>query len=301
MFFLALRIVTTTKHNEKKGTELTRTRAAPVVMNSLLQRNNQRSNNPANVPQYPTRPMLHNMKKRFKISKTVRTDCELLPAGKDTIIRVMRVEKEGGRLIYFFVVKGFHFRKTGNKFGRDWKYKGQIAYAECCPGWVEYVWVNDGKEVPTNARGCGISSLLTRLCLMDPVINNPRITAKHPEITNKASKNLPKNVRDKVDAYCQLAFVGLEMAADPKDAAFGYLSAARKENYEFLIVQERLVQATINQYIDNAIFNYYNILTAGEKYDPITGRIGPCECDVFGRNNQNNECYAFKGYWYFCK
>ena len=49
----------------------------------------------------------------------------------------------------------------------------------------------------------------------------------------------------------QSALVGLEMAAVPKDAAFGYLSAALKENYEFLIVEERLV--------DNPTFNYYEL------------------------------------------
>ena len=81
-------------------------------------------------------------------------------------------------LIYitnFYVVPGPGFTKTKKKeYDMESAYEGQLAYAQCQPGWVEEIWVNNGKSeyaAPINARRCGIASLLTRLCLIDPIIN----------------------------------------------------------------------------------------------------------------------------------
>ena len=41
------------------------------------------------------------------------------------------------------------------------------------------------------------------------------------------------------EVHCKNAFVGLHMVANPKDAAYAYLSAAMQENYNLMIIQER--------------------------------------------------------------
>ena len=260
----------------------------------------------------PKKPMKDNEVQAFTISKTDKPACKLIPSFTTTTIRVLKREKELDNIYtYFYVVpSGTHYIERSNKELHTWRYEAQIAYAQCQPGWVAKVWVNDGKALfqmfeaaPINARRCGIATLLTRLCLIDPAINKPI------QRTSKALQNLENHadVFDDVIEHCTSAFVGLQMSAEPKNAAHGYLSAAIKENYKFMIVQEDSSCGRHDWQIDDIFgvspssFYYYEIAIAQEKYNGQNGRIGECECNVFGRNRQNDDCNAFDGCWYFCK
>ena len=94
------------------------------------------------------------------------------------------------------------------------------------------MWINNGKETNfrIDARRCGIASLLTRLCFMDPKL----IGLGH---SNRALREITSygNVLQDVRTHFQNAFIGLQMSADPKDAAFGYFSAALRENFNLMI------------------------------------------------------------------
>ena len=206
--------------------------------------------------------------------------------------RVQKLENEfNDGYSNFYVVPGPSFERLGDPNDEAYniakRYKGQIGYAICTHGWIEEVWVNDGTKghgayFPINARRCGIGSNLAQLCLMDPNIN--RI-----DNSNKALKKLPtKDILNLVLQYCT-RFFGLEMSAEPKDAAFGYFSAALREGYKKIAVEERYrdgVEA------DPTSIYIYDTKTALEKYDPKTGRIGKC--------HGNPVAHAFDGYWYFC-
>ena len=260
-----------------------------------------------------TKPLIQT----FKVSRTERPDCNLLPhypntfpqsdgGYKETTYRVLKIiENESGTTYTnFYVVPGPGFKKTEKtEYDMENTYEGQLAYAQCQPGWVEQIWVNDGKTkdaVPINARRCGIASVLTRLCLMDDDI-------KKPGSSNKALKKIEQqeNVLQDVKANCPNAFVGLLMSANPKHAAYGYISAAMKENYEFLIVQERFRDEyhgfPLRYRLPEPTFSYYEIIVAKENYNPENGRIEACECNVFDEQRINTECHAFDGFWYFCK
>ena len=80
------------------------------------------------------------------------------------------------------------------------------------------------------------------------------------------------------------------MSAEPKDAAFGYFSAAIREGYNKMAVEERYRNDV--PMVPTSIY-IYDTKTALENYDPNTGRIKACA--------GNPDAHAFDGYWYFCK
>ena len=223
-----------------------------------------------------------------------------------------KIEREDGDIYTnFYAVTGPGFKRVDHEiddlFGltfvdRTDFYEGQLGFAQCKPGWINYVDVNDGKfdddrqlqiGKPIDARRCGIASLLTSLCLMDPKIN--QLTAD-----NQAIKYIKENKRmDDVETHCKNAFVGLHMVANPKQAAYGYLSAALKENYKLMIIQDRKTFKL--GFTSSSKFYYYNTVDVRRNYDSQTGNVGSCECDAFGGTQQNQNCRGFGGYWYFCK
>ena len=253
---------------------------------------------------YPTKPLGNEEKETFKVTKEDKPNCNLIKAGLgvslgETTYSVKKIEREDGEIYTnFYVVIGPDFKRTEKKYDefathldRIQFYEGQLAFAQCQPGWVNYVWVNDGK--PIDARRCGIASLLTGLCLMDPTIN--KLTDDSQAV--KYIKEHEKVMND-VEVHCKNAFVGLHMVANPKDAAYAYLSAAMQENYNLMIIQER--KSKLGFTLSSKFF-YYNTRDASKKYDAKTGRVGACECDAFGGLKQNQDCKGYDGYWYFCK
>ena len=93
-----------------------------------------------------------------------------------------------------------------------------IASAACSPGWINTV------DVEPFARGCGISTILAELCLIDPAVNE-----LHPSAENSVSNRaLSMIINYPVDAnyvkyYCK-AFMGMIMTSRPVSGAHGYFN-----------------------------------------------------------------------------
>ena len=112
----------------------------------------------------------------------------------------------------------------------DKTYRNQIAYGWCTKGWVKKIEVN---AQPINARECGISTVLTQLCMVDPEIGD---IGEGNEVLD-----LLKSYKAEKSAFLTtcLYTVGLKMAANPKTGAYAYFSAALKTGYTKMQVQHK--------------------------------------------------------------
>ena len=262
---------------------------------------------------YPSKYMKDEETKTFIVDSREKINCVLVQSVFEAtglkyqkiVYRVLKKENElEGRYTIFYAVAAPAFKKAIRKeHDIENTYENQIAYAQCQPGWIEQIWVNDGETEdtePINARRCGVASVLTQLCLLDPEI------VKLGK-SNKALQKLEKHetVLDAIQSHCKEAFVGMIMSANPRDAAYAYFSAALREKYELMMVAERYRDEyhgfPLRWKLPESNFNYYDTKVAKEKYDPRKGRIGTCDCNAFGAIQQNTECHAFEGFWFFCK
>ena len=173
------------------------------------------------------------------------------------------------------------------------KYVSQIAYITCTHGWIYDVTtfkqsLNPGRPTE-NPRRCGIGTVLTELCLIDPAI-------KVREDGNMAQEHLNPfpEFQTIVVEYCH-NLVGLMMHAKgdgptPRVAAKAYFTAAINMKYVLLLVDtsdDEEEKKKANELI------IYPIHAARDNYDPVTGKILPCvacedTCDAWGKR------------WYFC-
>ena len=78
------------------------------------------------------------------------------------------------------------------------------------------------------------------------------------------------------------------MLARPHEGAFAYISAANKESYRTLIVQQNDLKAQPYN------FRMYATVSLFKLYDKGTGEIN----DPTESNNKNT---GYRGTWYFCK
>ena len=194
-------------------------------------------------------------------------------------------ENEGGKLVYkFYAIHQANFEREIEKSDTH-KYKRQIGFAKCLHGYIESIHTNDK---PLDARKCGIATVLTQLCLMDPKINRKgsgnmgerqlQILEDKGELELRIPETLPESVLED----CK-EIVSLRMSARPMEGAFAYFSAAKNLDFEKLIVTYGI-----------NIFAIYDTQTASRNYDAKTGYIGSC-CE-------NRICTrAFSAFWIFCK
>ena len=173
-------------------------------------------------------------------------------------------------------------------------YEGQIAFIVCTHGWIDLLDVfpaSLGASRENPAR-CGVGTLLSELCLIDPTVNRGKVEG------NEARKQLQKyrNAFDMSEKHCN-RLVGLEMEAQYVwEAKFGgrvYLTAAQNMGYGILMV-DRTPKKSINVFgYEEYEVTIYQTHIAREHYDPKSGNILPCcgkdyECDANARN------------WFFC-
>ena len=180
--------------------------------------------------------------------------------------------------------------KPGTKL--SYIFHGQIAVIRCSHGFIDDLMVFEeslGDVQPTvDARRCGIGTVLTELCLIDPDVNipNPGNMALDILSTNPHAKHEFEMVKNK----CQ-KFVGLMMAAEvqntenPHAGARTYFTAAINMRYRMLVIDSTF-------YGGRNALNVYDVKTAKENYDPRTGNINPC-CN-------HGICDAHQSYWLFC-
>ena len=249
--------------------------------------------------EYPTAPLDNNIPRKFVINRAKRPSCGL--PGHIVNYNVLMIEEEFDDIFTnFYAIVGEDITRIRDEdfSEHDWywsRYNNQIGWAACQPGWIGDVWVNSGSdpktEFKTNARGCGIASVLTQLCLLDPKLNG-----RNKERGNSAIGMLNK-VADlkgyvkKIKEDCK-QFVGLDNVPDPKSGAFAYFSAAIREDYGEMLVQQKEKRPGLRPKLQS--FSIYDPEDAKKHYDPKTGNIGQCGCNDY-------VCKAHGAHLFFCK
>ena len=259
---------------------------------------------------HPTRPMSAGMEgvQEFTITHQARPNCLLMrsyfndnkfltyASAYVTTYKVLKMEdksKKGKpKQLVFYVIhgpdnfsedQGRRSRITGRKLKskprpidpRSHKYIGQIAWAKCSSGNIDDITV---KSKPRDARQCGIATVLTELCLLDPDVYQD---GKSSDAYNVLRSN-------GIDTKCEQA-VAMDMVAEPLSGAYAYFSAASRIGYNKLIVNwPYLAFDRISVYVTDHAKRSYNV---------NTGIIEPCiKC---GNNEQ--PCEANLATWVFCK
>ena len=235
------------------------------------------------LAEHPTGPMTSGLAnyQKFKINKASRPGCQL----STSTYNVFKDRYESDD-IWYTAHLGNRLRPNKDpEMEHD-----ELGYINCSPGWIEMVEIHDD-EGALNARKCGISTVLTELCFIDPEINY----LYHPR-TNKES-NAVKKLKEYPDEFKQVQenckkLVGMRMAATPKEGAYAYFSAAERWNYGQLLVQ-------IN---DSKDVHFHIFLTkdAKNKYDKETGHID-LRGESCSKSCQGKMCKAYEEIWYFCK
>ena len=174
-----------------------------------------------------------------------------------------------------------------------------LGFSTCHPGWIDLVIVNevivkDSKNF--NARECGLATVLTELCLIDPELNYLFDTPIKPHRAPKPNRAMTKlsdypKPFDDVQTYCN-ALMGMLMGVEPKKGAHAYFSAALRAGYRRMIV------------FDGTTFHYFWVTDAQQRYvnegqdSGTIGLIDGCCCEACG---QTAPCDTWGKDWYFCK
>ena len=267
-----------------------------------------RSLDPRNLNQFdehPTEPMEPgvNNAKTFLITRTSHRECPLLrrtnnkflnlllPKLETTTYSVLK-ELKGNNAQYIVIPGTDHdFTHRPSNFPKLYKglsYMKQIAYARCSHGYIKYVQVFErpnGKDDGFNGRQCGIATVLTELCLIDPMINKKENgNYAYDKLKNEPQiSNLVKDCNE---------MVGLTMAADPMSGAFAYFKAAIKWGYNKLVIYREVYRDLSLPLIPQ--FEVYDTQIAKQNYCPKTGNIAPC-------NDKEVTVEAYMADWIFCK
>ena len=172
------------------------------------------------ILEHPTRPMRNGDHEIFKINRAKHPNCQL----KENMYHVKKVEDKQVVLGKHSIIVVFT-AAVGWISGENQK----IGHSSCSLGWITDV------EVEQWARGCGIATILTELCLIDPDINNLQERAN--TVQNKSIfmlGNYPVtlgHIRD----YCN-ALIGMIMLARPLSGAHAYFNAALRQGYNRMLV-----------------------------------------------------------------
>ena len=162
-----------------------------------------------------------------------------------------------------------------------------IGRAECDAGWVNKV------EVKPMARNCGIATVLTELCMIDPTLKenrNENLVYDHLEAINSDQS---RGIQEEFRQNCLGGLMGLLMKPDEGlEAGFTYLSAADRMGYQFMVVQFYTPQPETPETPCDPRFKAYKTADAKTLYDGDTGRIE----DTDG----GSEGSGFRAKWYFC-
>ena len=196
-----------------------------------------------------------------------------------TTFKVMKTENKltsGEKQVIFFAIHGptVFTKATAKGFSKSRRYVGQVGWIQCKHGKLERVEVNDS---PRNARRCGIASVLTELCFLDP------------DVYQEGDKSIAyKKLKEHgVETKCNKA-VSLRMEANPKTGAYTYFSAATRLGYNKLIVNW--------PFPEFAKISVYDTADAKKSYDANTGRIESQICC-----NNEKQCDAYDADWIFCE
>ena len=164
------------------------------------------------------------------------------------------------------------------------KYQRQIAFIECRHGWINYLTTFEYRIGTTgpivNPQNCGIGTVLTELCLIDPDLSIRR--------QGNEARNLLSGYSefDRIEKNCD-KLMGLSMEVDNMPTAHTYFTAAINTGYMTMMIDD-CEEESKNQ---NPL-KIYATRVAKDNFDTTTGDILAC-CD-------NALCKAYEQVWFFC-
>ena len=235
-------------------------------------------------PDHPITPMSSGIEnaETFRINRIRHPKCRLTR-------NLYTVVKEEHRTD--FSPDSFYIKFVA-KIGND-----ELGFSTCSVGWIDQVSVEGGEQpfspwtnqaplgVGTSARECGLGTVLTELCLIDPQLNY----LFHVTLPSKAITILtfyPKQFDD-VREYCT-ALMGMDMMAVPMKGAHAYFNAALNKGYRRMIV------------LGATEFHYFWVEDVSRRYVSegqnrgTVALLDECGC-VTG------QCYMWGKQWFFCK
>ena len=145
----------------------------------------------------------------------------------------------------------------------DYIYENQLGVSLCEPGWLELIEIRtpDGQSSTLDASDCGIATVLTQLCMVDPIIN--AASAKNEALKlflTKADCRLSTEVLQKC-----VNFFGLNMVVGgppdsdgggPSTGAYAYFSAAKRSGYGIFFIYDEKESKYEEMPIDDANFGF---------------------------------------------
>lgn len=234
---------------------------------------------------HPTNAITTNNAATFPLDRS-RTQCVL---EVDTY-QVMKVaERNEGALrgekdeFNFYAILGNTFRIIPTN-PKERRYENQIGYVTCKYGWIDFVFVH------ISARGCGLGTIFTELCMIDPDLNaNTQQNLVFKRLRRGGRTDEKQQAISHLESNCHGGLIGLHNAAQPLNGkhhgAFAYLSAAKRMGYQYMVVQH--YDTTLQRCGNNVKF--YKIEDAQSLYDEHTGRIN------------DDEGSGYEAKWYFCR
>ena len=193
----------------------------------------------------------------------------------------------------FFVIEALRDEKgnllANEKIADSVFKKSNIANARCELGQISLVFVKK------RARNCGIGTVLSELCMVDP--NIYRNTEKNHvlKFLSGISTDVAIQIRELLSSRCINGLVGLDNEAE-SSGGFTYLSAARRMSYQYMVVQFHNDKIENHDHSSGQCvqkFRVYKVTDALKLFDGATGRIE----DGFGDTAGSGE----NARWYFCR
>ena len=225
----------------------------------------------------------------FKVTKSRRQYCPLI-TGASTTYKVLKTQRQFQ--FQFFAIHGteeftLHPEEVLEPYliflRNAHRYVNQVGFAECHCGYVDRVDVNKKDKItPKNARQCGIATVLSMLCFIDPEIHAMGEDNAGYIALGLSESNEYRETADLFRKKCK-KIVSLQMAANPKDGAYEYFSAATNTGFTKLAVLWWNFQRLA----------IYDTETARENYNKDSGSISPS-------GGNDNEVLAFNADWIFC-
>ena len=168
--------------------------------------------------------------------------------------------KPGEGFTYFFPSLNFEFIPN-EKVAPGLRYEEQLGYIECKEGYIDMVLVTKPprkpRKPPINARQCGISTVLTALCMIDPELN----LLPQSKMVEEFWDNHPKIAATVRTGGCK-KFIGLFMMAYPIKGAYAYFSAAITWGYNKMYVED-----------NSGKYGWMDTSWARSCFDETTGKI----------------------------
>ena len=239
--------------------------------------------------------VFHILPEKMKITPNINQKCNLpLPT-----YTVKKIEDKNSESMIFYAIPGSFpgLKKVSEEVSERFFVENEIAFIGCKLGWIVNI------RVVKSARYCGIATVLTELCMIDPELSVNNEKNKVFEELGMRSWNAgfsdeAIDARKHLKGHCT-NLVGLQMTADPADGAFAYLSAATRMKYHYMVVEhassgiakkgKRRRGNSAAQEQCSPTIEFYEVADAHRLYDGKTKRIG------------NSEGSGYQAKWYFCK